>query len=318
MTMPDLLVQDYLRRLDAASAVLPPDRRGDLLEAIREHIADARAAGAGDEAATRSLLARLGEPEDIVGAAQEEFRDDAPPLGVRGTGRELAAVLLLTLGSLFPPLVGWLAGVALLWSSPLWRVREKLLGTLVWPGGAGGVLLLGGALTAGVGFGDEQCVTQGSTTTCTSGSLVPVSGLALLAVVLPPLVVAVLLYRTARRRAATQPRPAAPGGAWSALEVTGVALLGLGGLLLPLVLPLVGLLLVLLSPAWTRRDKAVGALLTALPLLLAVVGGAVAAGSGVGGLGFGPAELGLLGGYLGLLLGSVVAAVWFLVRFRRS
>jgi hypothetical protein len=31
--------------------------------------------------------------------------------------------------------VGWLVGLVLLWASPRWRRREKLLGTLVWPGG---------------------------------------------------------------------------------------------------------------------------------------------------------------------------------------
>lgn len=33
------------------------------------------------------------------------------------------------------PVVGWLAGVALLWSSTAWTTKEKLLGTFVLPGG---------------------------------------------------------------------------------------------------------------------------------------------------------------------------------------
>jgi hypothetical protein len=36
-------VGDYLRRLEAASAGLPPDRRSELLEGIQEHIASAQA-----------------------------------------------------------------------------------------------------------------------------------------------------------------------------------------------------------------------------------------------------------------------------------
>jgi hypothetical protein len=31
--------------------------------------------------------------------------------------------------------VGWIVGLVLLWSSPTWRLREKLLGTLLIPGG---------------------------------------------------------------------------------------------------------------------------------------------------------------------------------------
>jgi len=35
----------------------------------------------------------------------------------------------------FLMLVGWLVGVVLLWTSDLWTVREKLVGTLLVPGG---------------------------------------------------------------------------------------------------------------------------------------------------------------------------------------
>jgi uncharacterized membrane protein len=322
--MTDQLVADYLGRLERAAAVLPPERRGELLEEIGAHITAARAAGAAaDEAAVRTLLDRLGEPEVIVAAAREDVPTSAeaavgPSLPARrGTGLELAAVLMLTLGSLFPPLVGWLVGVVLLWVSPLWRVREKLLGTLVWPGGPGGALLLGGVLTAGVGFGDEQCRTVAGTTTCTSGELVPVEGLPLLAVFLPPLLVAVLLYRVARRRAdQVVPPVVATPAPWGGLEVTGVLLLGLGGLVLPLVPSLVGLVLVLSSRAWTRREKAVGALLVATPLLLAVGSlGAFYLSSGA--YAIGPAEVGLLGGYVGLLLGPLIGAGWFFARLQR-
>lgn len=322
MTAVDSLVADYLSRLERAAAGLPPDRRAELLEEIGEHISSAQP---GDEAAARTLLDRLGEPEEIVAVAREDLPAPygppspawAPPAR-RGTGLELAAVLMLTLGSVFPPLVGWVVGVVLLWVSPLWRVREKLLGTLVWPGGPGGVLVFGGALVSGVG-GDEECRTVGGTTTCsTSTSGASLDSLTGLAAVLPPVLVAVLLYLTARRRAAQAAPVAAvaPAGRWGGVEVTGVLLLGLGGLLLPLVPALVGLGLVLSSRAWTRRDKLVGTLLTALPLLLAAGSlGAFYATSGAYALG--PAELGLLGGYLGLLVGPWIGAGWFFVRLQR-
>ena len=71
-----------------------------------------------------------------------------PPQGhQRGLGLEIVAVLMLTVGSLIPVL-GWAVGVILLWSSGRWRPSEKLLGTLIVPGGPGMALLLGAAAMA--------------------------------------------------------------------------------------------------------------------------------------------------------------------------
>ena len=55
---------------------------------------------------------------------------------------ETAAVILLPIGAIAIPLVGWFIGVALLWRSPVWTTREKLVGTLVIPGGLGAPLAL--------------------------------------------------------------------------------------------------------------------------------------------------------------------------------
>ena len=48
--------------------------------------------------------------------------------------RDLSAIALLTFGVVLFT-VGWLVGAVLLWTSPTWRVRDKILGTLVIPGG---------------------------------------------------------------------------------------------------------------------------------------------------------------------------------------
>src|SRR5439155_820822 len=57
-------------------------------------------------------------------------------------------------------LVGWLAGVVLLWSSSLWTRRDKLIGTLVIPGGlAAG--LLGVSLTMAGAVGGRACGSSG-------------------------------------------------------------------------------------------------------------------------------------------------------------
>ena len=144
----DRLVEEYLSRLADAARRLAPARRSELLAEIREHIAASRAGATGkDEADVRTMLDRLGEPTDIVAAALDDGQQEQPPRGQSAQGRpriglEVAAVILLTLGSLIPVL-GWAVGVMLLWSSGLWRRSEKLLGTLIVPGGPGLALLFG-------------------------------------------------------------------------------------------------------------------------------------------------------------------------------
>lgn len=247
------IIEDYLSRLDRAAFRLPPERRTELLDGISEHIRDARAGGGVDgQASVRSVLDRLGEPEEIVAAAWEQ---DAPSYGgpghggpgyggsgcgvVRqpGTGLELAAVLMLTLGSLIP-VVGWLVGVALLWSSRLLRVPEKVLGTLIIPGGPG-LLLVVGALasdsttscSSGGTFDTGTGAMTREPTTCTTRTAAPLAdippALLLLALALSS-GVAFGLYLVARRRAAAlPPKPVDPHG-WGGLEIAGVLVLGLG------------------------------------------------------------------------------------------
>jgi len=112
--------------------------------------------------AVADLLAQLGRPEDIVRAAAEDSEDpDAvtellPASGhapssysassprQHGRGRralDIGTVVLLLIGGLLLGL-GWIVGVVMLWTSPRWRTADKLLGTLVWPGGLAAVLVV--------------------------------------------------------------------------------------------------------------------------------------------------------------------------------
>jgi hypothetical protein len=215
----DPLVTDYLTRLSAAAAALPPDRRAELMAEISEHIDAARAAGApGDEAALRTVLDRLGEPTEIVAAAAADLPPPpAPPMAFplpprrAGLGLETAAVILLTLGS-FIPVLGWLVGAVLLWCSPRWRPGEKLLGTLVVPGGPGVLLLLAGlptqsctGSTGSVGAPGAGAPTPTATSveTCTGFAFPPAVGIPLAVFILiAPFVVAAVLLSRARARAA--------------------------------------------------------------------------------------------------------------------
>jgi hypothetical protein len=60
----------------------------------------------------------------------------------RFRSRDVTALLLLPFGG-FIYLVGWAAGVALLWTSDRWTTTEKWLGTLVLPFGLLPILMLG-------------------------------------------------------------------------------------------------------------------------------------------------------------------------------
>jgi hypothetical protein len=101
----DPLVDDYLRRLDIAASALPAYRRDELVSEIRDHLREAlRQTPAGDKAAVRNVLERLGPPEDIAAAADD---DERPPNQLAAAfsqtnGMAIASVLLAVL---------WLAGI---------------------------------------------------------------------------------------------------------------------------------------------------------------------------------------------------------------
>lgn len=182
-------VTDYLVRLDAAAARrLRPEQRIELVREISDHIAEARSAGAvTDEASLRTLLDRLGDPEDIVSAAVAEepavtSAPMSPPFGV-------------------PP------------SQPLSPPRAQE------PPAAG-------PMTFGAGPGAAAG----------SGSM-----------------------------------PTAAGSPWTSVEIAAVALLALGGFVIPVVGPLVGLVLVWSSKAWTRKEKSVATFLSGIALATPVL-----------------------------------------------
>jgi uncharacterized membrane protein len=100
----DPLVDDYLRRLDAAASALPAHRRDELISQIRDHFQEAlRQAPATDEAAVRNVLERLGSPEEIVAAAN----DSSPPDQLAAPSSEINGFALLSVLAA----VLWIAGL---------------------------------------------------------------------------------------------------------------------------------------------------------------------------------------------------------------
>lgn len=140
-TTPDKLVERYLKHLDVELDDLPRDRRREIVDEIDGHIAEARAGLESEtEADVRNILEGLGDPADIATDARERF-EVYPPTPSQTQFKpgavEIGALVLLLVGGLILPLFGWVIGVVLLWISNAWNVRDKILGTLVIPGGLG-------------------------------------------------------------------------------------------------------------------------------------------------------------------------------------
>jgi len=189
------LAVDYLRRLREAGVGLPPDRLAELGAEIEEHLSEAIPSDASEEEALAALR-RLGPPGDIVEAERPAV---AGPADLRGR-REWAALILLPLGG-FAFGVGWLVGLAALWSSRLWTTREKLIGTLIVPGGIATALLVvvaTGTKRRCIGFdgGPVHCTPSGG-----PGAAMAALRIVLVVLcVLGPIVSAVYLARRARGR----------------------------------------------------------------------------------------------------------------------
>ena len=189
----DKLVRRYLTQLDAALQGVEASRRQEILAEVHEHIEEERTElDPDDTAGVRALLSRVGEPAAIAAEA------DAPPLG---SGRwDAWAPWLIIFGPIASGL-GWIAGMLILWPSPTWSQRDKVIATVVPLAGLlalffGLVAALGGpAACAGHALhATAGCATKGITLPLGVAILLAVAGLA--AHLLPP----IHLMRTRRRQ----------------------------------------------------------------------------------------------------------------------
>jgi uncharacterized membrane protein len=182
----------YIKRLRRAARPLPRETRQELVSDIEAHLEES----VGDqtsEAEVRSIIERLGSPEEIVAAHYSGTEDSSS--SAKGI-HEWAAIILLLLGG-FVIGIGWLIGLILLWSSRAWTTAEKLIGTLVVPGGLASAPVV--ALLVGT---KQTCVSvAGQPTHCTAGPSTPhhILQIALVTIcVLGPIATAIYLTRRAR------------------------------------------------------------------------------------------------------------------------
>jgi hypothetical protein len=186
----DKLIRRYLAQLDAALQGIDASRGEEILAQVRGHIERGRAGlDPDDVASVRTLLSRVGDPAAIAAEA------GALPLGSRRW--DGWAPWLIIFGPVASGL-GWIAGVLILWTSPTWSRREKLIATFVPP--AGMVALFFGlvaALSAATGcprHASAGCASRGVTLPLGVAVLLAVAGLA--AHLLPP----IHLMRTRRQQ----------------------------------------------------------------------------------------------------------------------
>jgi hypothetical protein len=127
----------------------------------------------------------------------------------------VSPLALLLVGGVIVPFAGWLVGVVLLWVSEVWTSREKLIGTLVVPGGllpaslwvvAGG---FSGECSSAIDPRTHEVVSE----TCTGGASTgaQIFWIAAFAVlVAAPLATTVFLARRLRRDGAVGAQPGQP------------------------------------------------------------------------------------------------------------
>jgi hypothetical protein len=168
MTAPhaDQLIDGYLARLRVAATDLPSGVRDELIADMRAHITEARSREAQETDATiLNILDRLGEPDTVVAEAghrpetYESNRASAGPGPYRPGVLEIAALVLLPLF--------WIIGVILLWVSPAWKTKDKVIGSLFSLGGYPGI---GFIFFIGAAFGHPHVFAVTSGGSCSSGA----------------------------------------------------------------------------------------------------------------------------------------------------
>jgi hypothetical protein len=215
----DDLVASYLDDLTNQLAGLPRARRSELLDDIAHHIEalldEAAESGPVTRDIVEAVLAEVGDPAEI---AREAGAGAVPRRGP--TGWDKAVIAFLLVGGIIIPILGWLIAVVMLWVSSAWRVKDKVIGTLLVPGG----LLLPLALLffgvtgsvstsscsqsptfSGTSAVNGQVESTGGPTHCTGGTpiaLTVVFALLLAFSVIGPFVGASWLSRHARREEA--------------------------------------------------------------------------------------------------------------------
>jgi len=135
--MTDSAAMTYLLALSDALAGESAQVRGDIVAGVREELEGL------DAEQTAAKIAELGSPAFIAASAREEQAPvrvepivQPPEIGAPLPTAEprwvsLVAAVLVMLGGVVLPVVGWVAGIVVMWTSKAWMRRQKLVVTLL-------------------------------------------------------------------------------------------------------------------------------------------------------------------------------------------
>ena len=135
--MTDTAAMTYLLALSDALASESPQVRRDIVAGVREELEGL------DAEQTAAKIAELGDPAFIAASAREEQAPvrvepimQPPEVGAPLPTAEprwlsLVAAVLVMLGGIVVPFVGWVAGIAVMWTSKAWMRRQKLVVTIL-------------------------------------------------------------------------------------------------------------------------------------------------------------------------------------------
>lgn len=148
------VVRNYLAQLDAALEGVPADLANDVRSGIEEELSRL-------DAATASVrIEELGDPvfiaaevRDAVGPVPATATVDTPKPLTATRGFAIVAALLVAIGGIVVPFVGWVLGIVWMWMSPVWRRWEKWVATLAGPAAIALTFLVGLVGTAFEGGG---------------------------------------------------------------------------------------------------------------------------------------------------------------------
>ena len=189
----------YLTSLRHAVRDLPKPIGDEIVAGVREELRGL------DDADARSRIAELGDPQFIAASAREEV----PPKRQDAGWYTVLTIVLIAVGGIIVPVVGWFVGIAMLWWSRTWTLRDKLIGTLVLPVVLAVSLLVG--VLASASTGQESLLSNdgGFPTVEAINPLVPF-GFAhssiIIAFVIAPIISSIYLAVRARRlRSIQQP-----------------------------------------------------------------------------------------------------------------
>jgi len=135
--MTDSAAMTYLLALSDALAGESAQVRGDIVAGVREELEGL------DAEQTAAKIAELGSPAFIAASAREEQAPvrvepivQPPEIGAPLPTAEprwlsLVAAVLVMLGGVVLPVIGWVAGIVVMWTSKAWMRRQKLVVTLL-------------------------------------------------------------------------------------------------------------------------------------------------------------------------------------------